>query len=262
MERRAAIFVATPAYAGQVTMNYFMSSIRAMSVLLSNRIEILFNLKAGDGLIGRTRAQMVNDFLQTDATHLMFIDSDIGYDPQDIILMLDAEQDVVCGIYRKRQPTVAFPFCPLEQKEVPMIRGAMEIKYGPTGFMLFRRAVIERMIAAYPERRCMIDDGGWYNQTNLDSYDFFPTPIDENGMFLSEDYGFCRLFRQIGGKIHMMPHISLIHTGPCDFSGETVADTLYKFAPQPEADIVKGTRKMLEDVVEKGTQKACAGVCA
>lgn len=241
MERKAAVFIATPAYAGQVTMNYFMSCIRAMSVLLSHKIEILFNLKAGDGLIGRTRAQMVNDFLQSDGTHLMFIDSDIGFDPEDIIRMIDTKKDVVCGIYRKRQPALAFPFVPLPG-EVPIVDGVMEIKYGPTGFMLISRAAIEKMIAAYPERRCIIDEGGWYNVTNRDSYDLFPTPIDRDGMFLSEDYGFCKLFRDIGGKIHMMPHIQLVHTGPCDFGGAKVAD-LYTFKPDVNITRVEETTR-------------------
>jgi hypothetical protein len=110
MERKAKIFIATPAYEGKVTLNYHVSCLRALRDLPRHGIELMFNSQAGDGLIGRSRAVMVSEFLATDCTHLMFIDSDIGFEPEYINHLLEADQEIVCGLYRKRQQELTFPF--------------------------------------------------------------------------------------------------------------------------------------------------------
>lgn len=235
MEKKAKVFIATPAYEGKVTIQHFVSCLRALRDLPKHGIELMFNSQGGDGLIGRTRAVMVGAFMATDCTHLMFIDSDIGFEPDYINQMIDSDHPIVCGVYRKRQTELSFPFRPLDVKEALMVRGAMEIKYAPTGFMLIRRDVIERMIAAYPERRCQLGEGGWFAEINRFGYDLFPTPIDSDGVYLSEDYGFCKLWREIGGTVWMIPHFTLIHTGPCDFAGSIAEAGLFRFEERPEA---------------------------
>lgn len=229
---KARIFIATPAYEGKVTLNYHVSCLRALRDLPKAGIELMFNCQGGDGLIGRSRAVMVSEFLGTDCTHLMFIDSDIGFEPEYINHLLEADQEIVCGLYRKRQTELSFPFRPL--KETLMIRGAMQVKYAPTGFMLIRRSAIEKLIAAYPERRCQLGEGGWWSQSNRFGYDLFPTPIDNEGVYLSEDYGFCDLWQKIGGNVWMMPHMTLIHSGPCDFVGCVKDSGIFKFEERPE----------------------------
>ena len=90
----------------------------------------------------------------------------------------------------------------------------------PTG-----AAALERMVAAYPETRCMIGEGGWDAPCNQNTYLLFDMPIDGNGMLLSEDFAFCRRWQRIGGKVWMLPDIELGHTGPHEFAGK-ISDSI------------------------------------
>ena len=100
--------------------------------------------------------------------------------------------------------------------------GFFEVDEAPTGFMLIKRSVFERLMAAYPERQYVpdslgVDDRGLH-------YRFFDVMMDpESRRYLSEDYGFCRLWRSLGGKIHADANSSLSHQGSKLYRGNFAA---------------------------------------
>ena len=62
-------------------------------------VSMLFN----ESLITRGRNALVHNFLKTDCTHLMFIDSDIKFNANEIPRMFEVDKDVICGIYPKKE---------------------------------------------------------------------------------------------------------------------------------------------------------------
>lgn len=217
------VMICTPAYDGKVCLEYFESAMRTRAEFEARGIGLLFHCKAGDGLVQRARAALLSTFVETvEATHLLFVDSDIGWKPESVIRMLLSGRDVIAAVYRKRQEAVEFPLRLLGDKltGIPVSRdGCMEIQYAPTGFLMVTRAAVVRMIARYPERRCMVAGGDWTEGANRYAYDLFPTPVDDDGMLLSEDYGFCKLWRAIGGKVWFAPEIGLKHCGSKVYEG-------------------------------------------
>jgi hypothetical protein len=108
------------------------------------------------------------------------------------------------------------------------------VKYLSIGFTMMRREAVLKLVAAYPERRCKLRDGGWSVPENAYGYDLFPCPLDETGMMLSEDWGMNWLWRQIGGKIWCLPDCKMAHLGTKPFIGK-LSDYLHLLAKKESA---------------------------
>lgn len=100
---KASLFVATPCYGGLCHALYALGLTQASQVFANNRVLMYMGFMQNESLITRGRNRLTDDFLSTDATHLMFIDADIGFDPQDIIPMIEADKEIICGIYPKKE---------------------------------------------------------------------------------------------------------------------------------------------------------------
>lgn len=232
------IFIATPCFGGLVTTNYMMSVLKLMLYAGTHGFSISLNVLGRDSLISRARNRLVAQFMSmSEATHLMFIDSDIAFEPDLVHRMLMFGQDVVGGMYpakalcwdspaqmSKREPpqtaTLQYvgKFCEGHELERrgPFGTGV----YCATGFMMIRRRVIERLIEAHPERMYQSDHVYTPDQVDQKCYALFECMIDpQTKEYLSEDFGFCRLWRALGGKIWLDVEAPLVHTGSHDFVG-------------------------------------------
>jgi hypothetical protein len=207
--------IATPSYQNQVSLSYHLASADAFMRLRQAGIQIEERHTSKDGLVARARMHLLNLFIANpNYTHVMWIDNDLDYCWEDIARMIGMNREFVCGVYRKRMAQMSFPCVYLQDPREPFKRdehGCIQLKRAPGGFCLWRREAVYRMLRAYPERRCRIVDGGWFVEGNAHVYDFFPCPVDEGGMFNSEDYGMSDLFREAGGIIYCDPTIRLIH---------------------------------------------------
>jgi hypothetical protein len=196
-----------------------------------------------ESLITRARNSMAHDFLETDCTHLMFIDADIGFDPSVIPPMISANKDIICGLYPKKEInwldvekavkagvpadqlanyTGAFVVNAIGDKFTGSNSDPIEIANGGTGFMLIKREVF----------KALADKVRYYhNDVFLTTEDitkvkvikeFFATSIDkESGnRLLSEDYHFCKIARQAGFRVWAAPWAQLSHCGTYIFSGQ------------------------------------------
>lgn len=214
---------------------FMMALMKFVMFCRNNDIHLVVFPITFDSLVNRARNAAVATFLSDpDATHLLFIDADIEFEPEDVMKLFFANLDVVAGAYpqkwldlKKYNPNIPNPLEICTKMSVHLspetsgsIASVMEADYVTTGFLLIKRVVFEQMIAAYPEKRYINDIDG-YSGANKDKfYDFFTVSINsETKRFESEDYGFSRLWKTIGGKIHVVTDITLKHHGWFGFSG-------------------------------------------
>ena len=237
------IFLATPCYGGMVTRRYFHSVLRALFHCKTSNIHTTVETLAGDSLISRARNTLVAKFLaHGSATHLLFVDADIGFEPAHLMGMLALGEDVVACTYPIKQivwdeAAVAraragelISTAPLSYVGVPAAAGSRQrrgafvtAEYAGTGFMLISRAAILRMVAAYPE----LHYASAHVQLDVPAeylFALFDTAIDPvTRGYLSEDYTFCARWRSLGGEIWLDMQSGLTHVGAQEFVGDPSA---------------------------------------
>lgn len=245
---RPHIVIATPCFGGLVAHTFMLSVMR-----LQRHIEALgfgtdVLLLGGDSLISRARSVLVAHFLANPAaTHLLFVDADIGFEPDQFMRLYEADRDFAAAFYPLKNtdwgqvPARAVAGEPLDRAGLSYVGhlctgAALAVAgdfatadYAGTGFQLIRRSVFDRMIAAYPETKFRAVHASTNEQPPADTlYALFDSLIDpETGTYLSEDYAFCRRWRALGGQIWLDLDSRLSHTGPVTFAG----DCRQRFAP-------------------------------
>ncbi len=205
------IFIATPAFDGKVTVPYACSLCDTRLYLAANAIETVVRVHTSGSLLVRERNDLVKAFLETDATHMMCIDSDIGWDPMSIKKMIDHNEDFVASLYPARgEKCFLFRGVYGENKRMAVSeKKLLEMEYIPAGFMLLKRCVLEGMIAHFPELYYEPKDE---NLKHTRGHHLFAVELWD-GEFWGEDYVFCRRARQAGFKIWIDPTIVLDHAG-------------------------------------------------
>jgi hypothetical protein len=257
--KKNKIFIATPMYGGMAHGLYVKSCLDLQTTMMQYGIETKFSFLFNESLITRARNYLVDEFLRTDYTHLLFIDSDIHYSPQDIIALLALDKDVVGGPYPKKSinwnnvAETARKHPNLEPKELENLVGEyvfnvvkgtsqfqvsepLEVMEIGTGHMLIKRHVFAKMAEEYPLIRYKPDHVG---QANFDGtryiHAYFDTVIDTkesitgggSERYLSEDYMFCQMWRKMGGKIFLCPWMRTQHIGTYAFTGNMPAVAQY-----------------------------------
>ena len=217
------VFIATPAFDGKVNVQYACSLADTRLYLAANAIESLVRIHVSGSLLVRERNDLVKEFLETDATHMLCIDSDIGWDPLCIKKLLDYNEDFVAALYPARgQRTFLFRGI-YEGEEKRMIvskKRLLEMEYIPAGFMLLRRCVLEKMIETFPE---LYYEPKSEELKHTKGHCLFDTEV-WNGEFWGEDYVFCRRARQAGFKIWIDPAIAIDHAGTVGAFIETLTE--------------------------------------
>lgn len=239
---KPTVFIATPMYGGMCTGTYAAGMMQMIGAAHRGGFNMYYSYMLNESLITRARNNLAYDFLQSDATHLLFIDADIGFNPDDVASMLKANVEVICGLYPKKEihwPQVADAVKrgvePAQLQEYTGsfvvntlgggametgISNTVEIEHGGTGFMLIKREVFEGLIGKVPtytnDMYHAVDEERKVKVIN----EFFATSIDEeSNRLLSEDYHFCKIARQNGVKIYGAPWVRLSHTGTYVFNG-------------------------------------------
>lgn len=201
MTRR--IFLATPTYSGNLSVEYVGSLLANLADLTARGIVPDVNFLPGLCYVALARNQQLSMFLDSGASDLVFIDDDVGFPPDAIYRLLRHDREVVAGVYPQKRDDQRFP--------VRLLPGAcesglLECEGLPTGFMRIRRDVIERMIERMPER-VFVD-----LETGDRHYNFFS--CEQVGQtWWGEDYRFCQLARSIGVRLWCDPDIDFRHVG-------------------------------------------------
>jgi hypothetical protein len=152
--------------------------------------------------------------MDTDATDLFFIDSDIGFDPMGVINLLERQEYIVAGLYPLKKDDIAFPVKVKMIDGVPIGRdGLVEAERVPGGFMRIKRYVIEEMQRSYPELKYEGSVIEISDTARRDGYDFFNMGTSEGNQWTTEDYAFCDRWTKIGGQLWVYPDITFEHIG-------------------------------------------------
>jgi len=233
------LFVSTPCYGGICLQAYAESMLRLQRVCAANSIQMMLDTTENESLVHRARNLAVARFYQkTQATHFLFIDADIHFDPESVIRLIKSGHDVAVAAYPKK--TVMWDSAEnyvksgesgrdlsrvasslvlnFRYQQTQIKNGFAEVLDGPTGFMLIKREVFTKMFEKYPELRCIND----HQNKDLDEYiAVFDCMIDpQTKRYLSEDYAFCRRWQQMGGQIFADCMTVLGHVGNIRFQGK------------------------------------------
>ena len=216
--RTTHVHFCLPMYNGICNEATFISMIKFGIIASKLGINYSIDTMVNESLITRGRNNLVAKFLFNQAaTHLMFIDVDLGFDAESILRLLCANQDLVGGVYPMKRIPIRYVINTVPN---PVINGDLvEVSTLGTGFMLIKREVIEKMIAAHPELKYR-DNIGIGQQYEPLMYGLFDTMIDPDGNYLSEDWTFCYLWRLMGGKVFADTGIKLDHTGYHKYAGD------------------------------------------
>lgn len=216
--------------------------------LEATRIQGLSFIASGiffESLISRGRNAAAAAALHYECDHVLFIDADISFSAKDVFKLIDHNEDVVCGLYPKKyynsrkisalakdSPQVfetekwkslstdfTTEMTPASMKSLVEGESLVETDYAATGFMLIKTTVFKRLSATFPNIKYTNEIDG-YAAFGDNFYDFFPAAVNPlTKKYESEDYGFCRLWRSVGGKIHFDPSINLTHIGTQAYTG-------------------------------------------
>lgn len=236
-----SIMVATPCYGGQATVAYVNSALALQRSCLERGVKISFNFRTGEALITRARADMVGEFLASEATHLLFIDADIGFAPEQVFRLLAFDADVTAAAYPFKRIVwdnvrkgaedgrvdleasgLDYVFYPEGTGPMTARNDFVRVRHTGTGFLMIRRRALARMCEAYPELRYkMAQRTSDLLREGPYSFALFECMIEpDTGLYLSEDYAFCRRWRDLGGEIWLDIRSALTHHGPYAFKGD------------------------------------------
>lgn len=249
--RKRKLFLATPMYGGACA-GMFTKSIADLSALCTNygiplQLYFLFN----ESLITRARNYCVDEFMRSEAEHLMFIDSDIGFNPHDVIALmaLQAQEpdkyNIIGGPYPKKciswekiklavdkgladedpgnldKYVGDYVFNPKQNTGSIAIGEPCEVLEIGTGFMMVTKDSCKKFVEAYPQYSYRPD------HVRTEAFDgsreimqFFQAENDpKSKRYLSEDYWFCQKVQEIGLSTWFCPWMKLQHVGSYIFGG-------------------------------------------
>lgn len=139
----ARIMVATPTYSGELHHRYVESFTAALVHCLYHRVELEVRFVAGASLIQYARNQLVREFLEDESfTHLLWIDSDVGFDPRAVLKLLSHDKDIVGGVYPMKCIPIEWPYEPMPGEQSESLHRA---KVLPNGFMLCTRQALQTL---------------------------------------------------------------------------------------------------------------------
>ena len=169
----------------------------------------------GDSLVSRARNRIAARFMASDASHLLFLDTDLIFSPEHIARLIAHQQPFLIGLYPKKQEKLAW-VCNTRADFPPRDpdTGLQRILYGGTGCMLIAREVFEAIIQKNPDLAYQPDDG----EPDQPLYDFFKVgvhhdPVADRRRYLSEDWFFCQLALDAGYPLFADTHVVLKHCG-------------------------------------------------
>ena len=222
-----------PCYGGMITEPCMTSFLRF--ILMASKMGLQWSLDTmvNESLVTRARNNLMAKMMtNTAATHFMFIDADIRFQPESIFQMLATDKDVIGGLYPKKALPISYV---INVKPGTVIQNDIfPVDTMGTGFMMFKRHVYEKLCAAHPETK-YVDDVGLGKQYEPTMYSIFDTAIDEKGHYLSEDWLFCRRWAKLGGEIYAHAKVLLNHSGHYEFAGDLDVLIGKKQAEHPNA---------------------------
>ena len=228
--KKCHLHIGIPCYGGMMSEPTVTSLLRF--ILLAQRVGLNWSLDTmvNESLVTRARNNLMAKMMtNTAATHFMFIDADIRFEPDAPLKMMACDKEVIGGLYPKKALPVNYVINLLPQTKVQ--GDIFTVDTMGTGFLLFKRQVYEKLIQAHPECK-YVDDVGLGKQYEPMMYSIFDVEIDHRGHYLSEDWLFCRRWQALGGEIWAHGKVLLNHVGHYEFQGDL--SKMPQFGPAPD----------------------------
>lgn len=237
--QRPHLVVATPCFGGSVSHLYMISVMKLFRLCQEQAIGAELDLLAGDALVNRARNSMATRFMASAATHLLFIDADIGFEPEAVMRLLAFDADLSGGVYPAKMidwdrvrhftgapddlPKAALRYAAALHTDagVTVRDDFARARFLATGFMMIKRRVFDVLEHAYPElkfRRLHTHPDPQADHPHR--YAFFDCMIDKDGYHLPEDYSFCERWTRTGGEIWVDLNSQLTHIGHHHYIGD------------------------------------------
>lgn len=219
------LFIGLPAYDFKISVKMAIALAEFCVKAQQHGVSIQMSNVSGCSVVSRVRNIIVNEFLESEAEHLLMIDSDMTFNADDIFRMLAWSQTkpIVAGVGVARKKEKVY-FSSLDQDEdnnIIMDRmGLVKVKRVGTGFIMIQRKVFEVMRDAHPEWKYMDQNTGKMLQS---FFDFKSTPDG----YIGEDYVFCDRAHEHGFTAWVDPTIKLGHMGVMEYEGSFGEDFLY-----------------------------------
>ena len=270
--RTKKLFIATPMYGGQCHGSYTKAITDLMVLCTKYGIEAKLFFIFNESLVQRARNYLTDEFVRSGYDHMIFIDSDIHFEPQDVLVMMHFaatrdDMDVVCGPYPKKaiswekikiavdkgyadkNPNQLeefvgdFVFNPADGVKQFRVDEPVEVKESGTGFMLITREALQKYDKAFPMQSYKPDHIRTENfDGSREIMAYFDCVIcPDTKRYLSEDYMFCQWMRKAGGKVWLLPWMRLKHAGSYIFGGSLQALAAINVSPTAGNDVVKRT---------------------
>jgi len=251
VNKKPVIFVATPVH-DQCSIHYTQSLLKFQQECMQSGILVSFSLLKSS-LVTQGRNLSVSNFLEecekVPYTHFLFIDSDIEFSFKTIMKMVVADKELIATPYplkhidwdkvahRTKTRNIedgktmshhgfTWPVKIEDRSEIQVINGVAEVSHAPTGCMLIKKQVFEKMIKAFPDKR--ISQPTIINGKQVEKkyfYNFFDTYHEpETKRYYGEDFGFCKRWAEIGGKCHILVDDYITHVGEYKFTGRLMDD--------------------------------------
>jgi len=245
-----SIFVATPVHS-DVSIHYCQALLEFQQYCFAHKVRAQFQLMKSS-LVTQGRNLFVGAFMESNMTHMLFVDSDIDFQASSIFKMIAADHEVTAvpyplksmqweKLYEKIKNNeitsikelstrgYTYPMKVENEKDINVKNGMMEVSHVPTGCLLIKRSVIEKMIKAYPQLR--IDQPTIINGETVDKefiYNFFDTWFDEeNHKYYGEDFAFCKRWTDIGGKCYAYIMDYITHVGEHQYCGKFIDELIF-----------------------------------
>ena len=231
-----SIFVATPVHS-ECSIHYTQALLELQKIAFQKKIKIKFQLMKSS-LVTQGRNLCVAGFLESDFTHMLFIDSDIYVQAESILKMIERDKDVISipyplktmmwdkamdrindnqikNIKDLKTALNTYPMRVADDNDIRVNKGVMEVTHSPTGCMLIKRNVIDKLIKAYPDKGIVqktVINGEYVDKPHM--WNFFDCIHDpETKTYLGEDFSFCKLWKDIGGKCYAYIGDTIVHVG-------------------------------------------------
>ena len=246
-----SLFIATPVHS-DCSIHYAQALLELQKYALDAGVETQFCL-IKSSLVTQGRNLCVSSFLESKHTHMLFIDSDIYFHTPSIFKMIEKDKEIISipyplktmmwdklfdkiqrGFVKKPEDLKkylnTYPMKVEDPKSIILDNGVMEVTHSPTGCMLIKRSVFEKMIKKYPEKQIVqktVINGKYVDRPHM--WNFFDCLHDpKTKTYLGEDFSFCKLWKDMGGKCYAYVEAGIVHIGEHTYEGRFVDELISK----------------------------------
>jgi hypothetical protein len=246
---KISLFVATPCHS-EVSLHYVQAIIQLLKLCNSKKVNIEFSI-IKSSLVTQGRNLCVSAFLQSNCTHMLFIDSDIFFHANSIFKMIDCDKEIISVPYPLKsfmwdkafdlikkgkikspeqlaESMNTYPMRVPNNEDIRVNKGVIEVTHSPTGCMLIKRSVFDKLIKAYPEKKIVqntiINSEMVPRKHMWNFFDCLHDPVEKT--YLGEDFAFCKLWKDIGGTCYAYVLDEIVHIGEHQYSGKFIDELI------------------------------------